>query len=249
MRPFAPHLSIQGLLLAVVASGALAGEFESRSHQCPHLPAARLEWASHYRACPLPGTVTLADESSQGFAWAFPLKCITPAATENNTAPRADCLFTSTSFRNGHGISLIASAITTSHLIGMGSFDDAPLPLAAQQRLSLGPAYKIVPVEGKGMGVIAARSIKRGEIIMTDHPAILIGTSFLANSKPHHRRRVLKQAIRQLPEATRKKVESLQRGKEEYEVDAILGPNANTVLLGEEGGGQVHVGLFAETAV
>lgn len=99
------------------------------------------------------------------------------------------------------------------------------------------------------MGVIAARNIKRGEIIMTDHPAILIGTSFLANSKPHHRRRVLKQAIRQLPEGTRKKVESLQRGKEEYEVDALLGPNANTVLLGEEGGGQVHVGLFAETAV
>ncbi|KAK4158994.1 hypothetical protein QBC43DRAFT_348283 [Cladorrhinum sp. PSN259] len=83
---------------------------------------------------------------------------------------------------------------------------------------------------------------------MTDDKFILISTSFLANSKPHHRRRVLKKAIGQLPEMTKKKVEGLQRGKEEYEVDAILGPNANTVLVGEEGGGSIMVGLFAETA-
>ncbi|KAK4222034.1 hypothetical protein QBC38DRAFT_539844 [Podospora fimiseda] len=231
--------------LSLLVAGTNAKYSTSRSNQCLYFPAGRLEWSSHFNSCPLPEVIAT---GKAPVAWSFPPNCITPPPTENKTSPKPDCLFSSTAFRNGHGISLVASTITTSHLIGIGSFNDEPLPLAAQRRESLGPAYKIVPVEGKGMGVVSARHIKRGEIIMMDYPAVLIGTSFLANSKPHHRRRILKKAIKQLPEGTRKKVEGLSRGKEEYEVDAILGPNANTVLVGEEGGGQVHVGLFAETA-
>jgi hypothetical protein len=113
-------------------------------------------------------------------------------------------------------------------------------------RGALGPAYEVVPVAGKGMGVIAKRRIRRGEIFMVDLPALLISVSFLADTKPHHRRRVLKQAIKQLPEATRSRVYVLSRGTAEYEVDAILGPNSHTVMVGD---GEVHVGLFTEVAV
>ncbi len=81
---------------------------------------------------------------------------------------------------------------------------------------------------------------------MVDVPAVLVGVSFLADMKPHHRRRILKQAISQLPEETRSRVRGLHRGSSEYEVDAILGPNSNTVMVAE---GEVHVGLFTEAAV
>lgn len=57
---------------------------------------------------------------------------------------------------------------------------------------------------------------------------------------------MLRQAINQLPEETRSKVYKLQRGASQYEVDAILGPNSNTVTLAGE---NVHVGLFTEVAV
>ena len=81
---------------------------------------------------------------------------------------------------------------------------------------------------------------------MVDVPAVLVGVSFLADMKPHHRRRILKQAISQLPEETRSRVRELHRGSSEYEVDAILGPNSNTVMVAED---EVHVGLFTEAAV
>ncbi|KAK4119402.1 hypothetical protein N657DRAFT_659037 [Parathielavia appendiculata] len=80
---------------------------------------------------------------------------------------------------------------------------------------------------------------------MVDVPAVLIGISFLGDTKPHHRRRLIKQAMAQLPETTRSKVHSLSRGSAMYEVDAILGPNSNTVMVAED---EVHVGLFAEAA-
>jgi hypothetical protein len=85
-----------------------------------------------------------------------------------------------------------------------------------------------------------------GEIVMVDVPAVLIAISFLAETKPHHRRRMLKQAIRQLPEETRNSVYGLHKSSSQHEVDAILGPNSNTVMLAED---QVHVGLFPKVAV
>lgn len=81
---------------------------------------------------------------------------------------------------------------------------------------------------------------------MVDFPALLVDMEFLTSSKPHHRRRIIKQAINQLPQQTRLKVYQLSRGDAAHEIDAILGPNANTVTLGDD---EVHVGLFAEVAV
>ncbi|KAL2138018.1 hypothetical protein VTI28DRAFT_7659 [Corynascus sepedonium] len=115
----------------------------------------------------------------------------------------------------------------------------------ARQGASLEPAYEVLPVEGKGQGVVARRRIRRGEIIMVDVPAVLIAVSFLAETKPHHRRRLLKQALNQLPEETRSRSYGLGRSSSKYEVDAIMGPNSNTVVVADD---QVHVGLFTEVA-
>ncbi|AEO60489.1 hypothetical protein MYCTH_104665 [Thermothelomyces thermophilus ATCC 42464] len=80
---------------------------------------------------------------------------------------------------------------------------------------------------------------------MVDVPSVLIGIPFLADAKPHHRRRILKQALNQLPEETRNRVYTLGRGSSPYEVDAIMGPNTNTVVIADD---EVHVGLFTEVA-
>ncbi|KAK4202764.1 hypothetical protein QBC40DRAFT_320583 [Triangularia verruculosa] len=242
------------LSLVLLASAGRAKQtttpgFPSAKQQCPYRPAARLETTALLPTCPLPGYIgILPDESANAIVWDYPPKCISPPAKDNTTVSRIDCLFTSTTFRNGHGISLISSTLTTSHIIAVGSFDDEAPPLGVQRRESLGPAYEIVPVEGKGLGVVAKRKIKRGEIVMSDYPVLLIGTGFLGSAQPHHRRRMLKQAINQLPEKLRSKVKGLSRGAEKYEVDAILGPNANTVMIGEQDNEQMHVGLFAEAA-
>jgi hypothetical protein len=179
-------------------------------------------------------------------SWTFPPRCISQTA-KNGSSPRIDCLFTSNEFRNGHGTSLVTTTTSAAHLIGFEAFVDKPVPDAARRRDSLGPAYEILPVPGKGKGAVAKRMIRRGEIIMVDVPAVLIAISFLAETKPHHRRRILKQAINQLPEETRSRVYNLGRSSSKYEVDAILGPNSNTIMVGDDD--EVHVGLFTEAAV
>jgi hypothetical protein len=184
------------------------------------------------------------DDEHNAISWTFPPKCVVQSSKENATW--VDCLFTSAEARSGHGISLVTTTTTAAHLVGMDAFSDKPDPPAAQHRASLGPAYEVVPVPGKGQGVVAKRRIRMGEIVMVDVPAVLIAISFLAETKPHHRRRMLKQAIRQLPEETRNSVYGLHKSSSQHEVDAILGPNSNTVMLAED---QVHVGLFPKVAV
>jgi len=77
---------------------------------------------------------------------------------------------------------------------------------------------------------------------MADTPVLLMGTEFLRDVKQaHHRRRVIRRAIGQLPEGTKTKVWGLQGG----DVDGILGANANSVVVGD----QVCVGLFLDAAV
>jgi len=176
---------------------------------------------------------------------AFLRTCINQTTKTNNDT-RVDYLFTSTDFRNGHGTSIVTTTTPASHLISINAFSDKPEPLAAQYRDSLEPAYEISSVQGRGKGVLAKRRIRMGEIVMVGIPAVLIGISLLADTKPHYRRRVLKQAMNQLPEETRNRAYRLCRSSAKYEADVILGPNLNTVMLAEN---EAHVGLFTEVAV
>lgn len=209
------------------------------ARQCPHRPAGRL--VADELQCPIPGKIGILEDEQNVVSWSFPPRCISQSV--ENSSTRLDCLFTSTDFRNTHGISLVTSTTAAAHLIGIDALSDAPPPLSAKNRK---PAYEIVPVEGKGKGVVATRKIRRGEIIMVDLPAVLIGIPFLADTKPHHRRRILKQAIKQLPAETSSRIYNLYRSPGQYEVDTILGPNSNTVFVADQ---EVHVGLFTEVAV
>jgi hypothetical protein len=238
--PRLSHLPALALLAALITPASA-----SPWTHCPHHPGGRLENKGS-NVCHVPGKIGIVhDDSANEFSWSFPPRCMTQTPRDTNST-RIDCLFTLTEFRNQHGTSLVTSVTTAANLIGMDAFVDKPSPLQATKRESLGPAYEVRQVPGKGYGVIATRRIKAGEIVMVDFPAVLIEIAFLADTKPHHRRRILKQAINQLPEETRNKVYQLHRGSSKYEVDAILGPNTNTVVIAES---EVHVGLFPEVAV
>lgn len=212
--------------------------------QCPNRPVGEL--GSRLSTCPLPGHLGITPEIESTITqWSSPPHCIaTPI--ENSTEPQIDCLFSATTFRNGHGISLVTSTIHASDLVGAESFVDYPVPLSVQKREGRGPSYQIRDVPGKGKGIVATRRIRRGEIILIDVPAVLMSIAFLANTKPHHRRRLIKQAIGRLPDETQREIYALSRGKERHEMDAILGTNTNTVGLAD---GYPHVGLFLKLAV
>ncbi|KAL2158713.1 hypothetical protein VTH06DRAFT_4195 [Thermothelomyces fergusii] len=260
-RPLSPHLLALRLplilLIAFHVTAALAFS-PWRSTQCPNEPGRRLHAAVESKECPVPGRIGIVsggdgsgganEDNDNVMTWTLRPRCIDPWYKQINTSS-VDCLFTSTEFRNGHGISLVTSTEVVSHLIGLEAFVDKPAPQprsspAEDDGAAAGPAYEIVPVEGKGMGVVATRRIRKDEIFMVDVPAMLISLNFLTSTKPHHRRIILEQALSQLPPETRDRAYALSRGSAPYEVDSIMGPNANSILVT----GEVHFGLFTEVA-
>lgn len=243
------------LVSAILAAAAppVPGELRTsaqllaRGKQCPNKPAGRLQ-DNRYGVCPLPGLLGIIPDIRPAIVspWTTSPKCVTNDQQIANTTTRVHCIFTDENFRNGHGVSMITTTTITSHLVGVDSFVDRPDPLEARKRDALGPACEIVDIEGRGKGALASRSIRRGEIIMVDVPALLVGTEFLSDVKAHHRRRLIKQAINLLPNETRDAVWSLSRNSGEYEIDSIMGANANSVALSDDG---IHVGLFTKASV
>lgn len=242
------HVGFTPLLLTLLASLMTPPSLASTTSfftQCPNAPPGPLA-KNPITMCPLPGLIGVIPElQSTTVQWTYPPRCLGPESLKPN-GTRHDCLFTSAEFRNGHGISIIGPASITADLIAQGAFIDRPDPPAAVKRQAGKSAYRVVDVPGKGKGVVAARKIKRGEIVMADYPSVLISTGFVVETKPHHRRRLLKAAFNQLPEETKEAVYGLKRGAEKHLVDQIVGTNSNGVELGVEEG---FVGVFVKVAV
>jgi hypothetical protein len=96
-----------------------------------------------------------------------------------------------------------------------------------------------------GKGVVATRKIARGEILMTDFPALMLESQFLTDVAAHHRRRLVRKGISQLPEATQEKLFALWKKQGNYLIDDILAPNSITVKVDEKD----HMGLFLDFSV
>lgn len=243
------------LISAIIAATApfAVGEPQADSQllangrHCPNRSAGRL-LDNQLGVCPVPGLLGIIPdiEPAPVSPWTTDPKCVSKNQEISNTITSVHCIFTDGNFRGGHGTSLITTTTIASHLVGLDAFVDRPDPLEARKRHALGPTYEIVDIKGRGKGALASRSIRRGEIIMVDVPALLVGTEFLSDVKAHHRRRLIKQAINLLPNETRDAVWALSRNAGEYEIDSIMGANANSVALSDDG---IHVGLFTKASV
>ncbi|KAM7187271.1 hypothetical protein V8F20_011026 [Naviculisporaceae sp. PSN 640] len=248
MASIGSRLVLISAFLAATASPRTTGSTSPTNiipRQCPNQPAGRLEY-DPLRTCPLPGLLGIIPdiEPSSETPWTSMPKCVTDEQENNKNATRVHCIFADGNFRNGHGVSLITTTTVASHLVGLEAFNDKPSSPEARKQNAV-PAYEIVDIEGRGKGVVATRDIRRGEIIMVDVPAVLVGTEFLQDVKAHHRRRLIKRAINQLPAATRREVWSLSRNTGKYEIDAIMGANANSVAVSDDG---IHLGIFPKVS-
>ena len=212
------------------------------SNQCPNEPAGRLGPRGH-QTCPLPLEDDIGLEGDSGL-WDPEPRCF-GAVNHTDGDVRVNCIFASPTFRAGRGISLVTKPRVAANLLGAAAFDDRPWPLAAQKRAVSGLAYEVTDVPGKGKGVVATRRIRKGEIVMVDFPALLIGVPVLESLREHHRRRLIKHALGWLPAQTRKAIYELKRGSGP-EIDGILEKNTWSVLLEDD---ETHLALFPGIAV
>jgi hypothetical protein len=210
---------------------------------CLYSPTGPLGPRPDNLTCPLP----LDDLSLDNpVPWTNPPRCLRPKTSDNvpdkNTQETIYCLYTSSTFHSSHGVSIITTPELASDLVSNNALSDRPFS-PAFHRPTQPDTYKIVSIPHKGKGVIATRKIKRGEILMVDYPAVLMGVSFLEDVEGHHRRRLVRRGIELLPEETRNGVYALDRRGGNYLLDDIFAVNAVSVPVGE---GEAGMGLFVE---
>jgi len=109
--------------------------------------------------CPVPVDETAGSDPSSWAPWTH-----APYCTDNGY-----CVFTNARFRNNLGISVVTTPeniASVSNLVGL-------LSSSPPSREPVPPSYVIKPIPDKGIGVVAARDIQRGEIIMSEPVTIL----------------------------------------------------------------------------
>ncbi|KAI1503458.1 hypothetical protein F5X99DRAFT_417223 [Biscogniauxia marginata] len=212
------------------------------SQQCMSGTLGPLDPRTSYIVCPLLIDDDTSFERHSWHPWTFPPVCI---QAENGVNSKL-CTFTYANLRGESGISIVTTPEIAS--AGMGVLEDPDPQWANWERgytysFSERPPYEIKDIEGKGLGVVANRSIHRGEVIMTRYPVILR----MIDTMPWKHQDVLKLLHRagiQLPTKEKAGMMSLANSKGGYIVDDIMNTNSFGVLLD----GIDHQGLYLDVS-
>ncbi|KAM9874967.1 hypothetical protein VDGL01_10949 [Verticillium dahliae] len=208
--------------------------------------------------CPLP----LGDPQKAGDnvdPWTHELSCVyarSEQGTPSGQAKAAYCLFAHHTFRGNHGLSITTSPEIAADIVASGALEDMEDSWDWERRIftpgpvvtDKGPSYAVKDLPGRGKGVIAQRTIRQGEILMLDHPAVLVASDFSSQMQPEMRETFFRRALSQLPRDTQKRLVNLARsdGADPLTpVYDIVTTNTCGVFLGDN---VAHIGLFPEVS-
>ena len=164
---------------------------------------------------------------------------VKPTWNDTSLCVQSYCLYTSPSFNNNRGISVIT---TPSNLQKLKSL----LPkIPSNKQPPSPPPFHVSAVPGKGLGLLASRPLRRGDPIMSQSPVLLVHRAFLESPAPsdhHHSQRLLDSAVDALPDATRSLfLSQLGHFGGRHRVTDILATNSFQTDIGSgEGGGEGH---------
>lgn len=115
------------------------------------------------------------------------------------------CTFTSRSFNNGLGMSIITTAGLFEKLSELPVFSrNAALPPAGPQTDPSPAPYRAVPVPGKGIGLVAEHPIRANEVFMTRTPAVMVDDNAFQRLGKSRLTELLLKAVDDLPRAHRR---------------------------------------------
>ncbi|KAK3349746.1 hypothetical protein B0T25DRAFT_505015 [Lasiosphaeria hispida] len=235
-----------GLLYAVIQGQAARAHSQvwdvAAVLQCTNNPAGPLSPLAGYATCPLP-VDDEALKSGVWSPWSYPPVCMRP---KNKSGPKL-CAFTLSSLRGEGGMSIVTTPRVASDLAKAAR--DPDIAWLEKQRGSPFMAdrpkpYEIRALPGKGLGVMAAEPIRRGQVVMVALPILLQ----LADTKPWDYRdvfRLLQEASIQLPRREKEALLQMAKRGRGYVVDDIMKTNSFQVTINGVG----HSGLYPEISV
>ena len=250
----APHLygstGIARLIAASLAYNTLAlgkaapSSFDDRT--CAWPPPASLASPAVPPQCPWPMDDHVGDARPDWAPWSHRPYCVYPDKKRAKY-----CLYSQDSFRNGHGLSVIATPPMAASLAT--ALDDSVVRSDVRAHPSARIydvngtelSYEVRQLPGRGLGVVARRPIKKWEVIMVDFPVLIAEMDLLEVMSEEQRRRILRRALLHVDPRERSAVMGLARAFGGDATEDILRTN----ILAVEVGGQMHMALFTQASV
>ncbi|KAF1915285.1 hypothetical protein BDU57DRAFT_588186 [Ampelomyces quisqualis] len=174
-----------------------------------------------------------------GAPWTHPPKCTLILRNINDKL----CVYTSTSFANGRGISIITTPTIAKQYAGLPAFTDQSA-LNAQQINEPTYTWRASTILNKGIGMLATKPLVFADRVTSYTPAFL---ALLEDElTTHEREKWWRLAIEQLPAQTKEEFLGLAYvfGDERFRVQDIV--QANTFQV--EIGGRNHLAVWPETS-
>ncbi|EQB55494.1 hypothetical protein CGLO_04585 [Colletotrichum gloeosporioides Cg-14] len=108
------------------------------------------------------------------------------------------CLYANRGFAAGRGVVIISTLENVQKLKGMeAKFQIADDPSASK------PSFRVTEVEGKGLGMIANKSLARGDTVMLKTPVLIAHRAFIERTPPAEQHPLLDFVAQLLPASTR----------------------------------------------
>jgi hypothetical protein len=143
-----------------------------------------------YAVCPIDAAGPIWASKSLGLGW------FVKGDACHGLGPGQFCTFSHPKFNRGLGVALITTDATVQDLSSWLILQPED---ASSEVLAAVPPYEAQQIPGKGVGLIANRDIKQGELILARTPAVVVDGAAFNNLSTAHLTRLLAHAIEALP--------------------------------------------------
>lgn len=171
--------------------------------------------------------------------WVQPPECL---ATNNGTD--SYCVYSSRGFAGGRGVSILTNPDTLEDIQQLQAFTDRITNLNMNKR-SQPPPFEERQLPGRGVGLIANKTIHRGDRIFAHSAVLLLDEEAWENLGDEEWVEMAKKAVNNLPTPTRKLFMDLHGHEGVDPVSDRINTNAFEVEIGEE----TFYAVFPEIAV
>ncbi|OHF04472.1 hypothetical protein CORC01_00324 [Colletotrichum orchidophilum] len=163
------------------------------------------------------------------------------------------CLYANRDFANGRGIVVVSTPENVQKIKSLELGLQTPDP--EEDPSSRNPSFQIAEIEGKGLGMLAKKTLARGDTVMLKTPVLLAHRAFIERTPAAERHFLLDGVARFLPAATRKTFLGQNGHFGGHKISDIMATNSFQMDLGGGDGGSGgaqgdahHYGNFPEVS-
>jgi hypothetical protein len=133
------------------------------------------------------------------------------------------CVYTIPSFAKNRGISIISSPATAEEIFQLPAFTDSTL--YDEPNNDAYPSFFAIPIPGRGIGLVANRTMYRGDLIYSNFPALLVDVR-LEDIYPDEFLSLQQLAVESLPDETQNLFMNLATDPKDDKVNGIIRTNS-----------------------